>query len=174
MPVVQRALSASNRGSIKSMVRLNVFGVGLASLWTTVNTIILPERVGDLVSAETRGTILGIIGLVGIGAAALIQPVAGFLSDRSRAGVRGQERARCRRDRDWDRDGLAGSQVILSATDSNGQQRTATDSNGQQRTATDSNGGAMAAGPALARRLCHEPTDPGPVTSRDALCRLLK
>ena len=127
MPVVQRALSASNRGSIKSMVRLNVFGVGLASLWTTVNTIILPERVGDLVSAETRGTILGIIGLVGIGAAALIQPVAGFLSDRSRAGVRGQERARCRRDRDWDRDGLAGSQVILSATDSNGQQRTATE-----------------------------------------------
>ncbi len=83
MQTVHEALSKPNRASLRFMVRLNAFGVGLAALWTTVNTIILPERVGDVVSVGMRGTSLGIISLIGIGAAALIQPVAGFLSDRS-------------------------------------------------------------------------------------------
>lgn len=83
MQTLRRALTGPNRASLWFLVQLNVFGVGLAALWTTVNTIILPERVGDLVSEGMRGTSLGIISLVGIGAAALIQPVAGFLSDRS-------------------------------------------------------------------------------------------
>ncbi len=84
MQAVHRALSGSNKRAILFAARINVFGIGLAALWTTLNTTILPERVSDLVSDGRQGTGLGVISLVGIGGAALVQPIAGFISDRSR------------------------------------------------------------------------------------------
>lgn len=84
MQAVRTALTGPNRALLRFLVELNVFGIGLAALWTTVNTILLPDRVGDLVSSGMRGTALGVISLIGIGSAVLIQPIAGFVSDRSR------------------------------------------------------------------------------------------
>ena len=84
MQTVRQALSGSSKQALWFAIRINAFGIGLAALWTTMNTIILPERVADLVSAGRQGTGLGVISLIGIGAAALVEPVAGFVSDRSR------------------------------------------------------------------------------------------
>ena len=84
MRAIGKGLSGSSRHALGFAIRINAFGIGLAALWTTLNTIILPERVSDLVSDGRQGTGLGVISLIGIGAAALVEPVAGFVSDRSR------------------------------------------------------------------------------------------
>ena len=84
MRMVRKTRSGSSKQALWFAVRINAFGIGLAALWTTLNTIILPERVSELVSTGRQGTGLGVISLVGIGAAALVEPVAGFVSDRSR------------------------------------------------------------------------------------------
>lgn len=84
MQRIRRTLTGSNRQALIFAVRLNVFGIGLAALWTTLNSIILPDRVADLVGSGLRGTGLGVISLIGIGAAAIFQPIAGYVSDHSR------------------------------------------------------------------------------------------
>lgn len=84
------ASSSSRKASLLFSTRLNVFGVGLGALWITLNTIILPERVADVTSSATKGTALGVVSLIGIGGAALFQPIAGFLSDRSQLSDRRQ------------------------------------------------------------------------------------
>ena len=84
MQTIRRTLTGSSRQALIFAIRLNVYGVGLAALWTTLNSIILPDRVDALVGPSLRGTGLGIISLIGIGAAAIFQPIAGYLSDRSR------------------------------------------------------------------------------------------
>ena len=83
MRALRKAFRGTSRQAIWSAVRLNAFGIGLAALWTTLNTLILPDRVSDLVSSGREGTGLGVISFVGIGAAALFQPIAGFISDRT-------------------------------------------------------------------------------------------
>ena len=63
-------------------VRINIFGLGLMALWNTLNTVILPGRVEDTAPGNLRGSALGLISLLGIGLAAVIQPIAGRASDR--------------------------------------------------------------------------------------------
>jgi hypothetical protein len=84
MQAVHKALLGSSRQALWVALRINGCGLGLAALWTTLNTIILPDRVTDLVSDERQGTGLGVVSLIGIRAAALVQPIAGFVSDHSR------------------------------------------------------------------------------------------
>jgi MFS family permease len=63
--------------------RLSVYGLGLMALWNTVNTLVLQERVAATAPASLRGSALGFVSIVGIGIAALVQPVAGRVSDES-------------------------------------------------------------------------------------------
>ncbi|MEA2511326.1 MAG: hypothetical protein QOJ59_813 [Thermomicrobiales bacterium] len=63
--------------------RLGVYGLGLMALWNTVNTLVLQERVEATAPAAWRGSALGLVSLVGIGLAALVQPFAGRLSDEA-------------------------------------------------------------------------------------------
>jgi len=60
---------------------INIYGLGLMALWTTVNTIVLPMRIEATAPARLQGSALGLVGLVGTGIAALAQPVAGRVSD---------------------------------------------------------------------------------------------
>ena len=83
MHTVRAAMSHASGDSVRLAFRLNIFGVGLAALWTTVNSVLLPERVSDVVSPGMQGTGLGVISLIGIGSAAVIQPLAGYVSDHS-------------------------------------------------------------------------------------------
>jgi MFS family permease len=51
------------------------------ALWNTVNTLVLQDRIEATAPASWRGSALGVVSLVGIGLATLIQPFAGRLSD---------------------------------------------------------------------------------------------
>jgi MFS family permease len=51
------------------------------ALWTTVNTLVLPQRVETTVPEHVQGSALGFVGLIGIGIAALVQPIAGRVTD---------------------------------------------------------------------------------------------
>ncbi|HET8523579.1 MAG TPA: MFS transporter [Thermomicrobiales bacterium] len=64
-------------------VKLNIYGFGLMALWNTVNTVLLPQRVQATAPAALEGSALGLVSLVGIGLAAVIQPIAGRVSDRA-------------------------------------------------------------------------------------------
>jgi len=64
-------------------IKINIFGLGLMALWNTVNTIILPVRVDDVSPANLQGSAVGLVSLIGVGIAALVQPIAGRLSDAS-------------------------------------------------------------------------------------------
>src|SRR5215217_7674457 len=61
--------------------RLGIYGLGLMALWNTVNTLVLQDRVEQTAPAAWRGSALGLVSLVGIGLATVVQPFAGRLSD---------------------------------------------------------------------------------------------
>jgi MFS family permease len=64
-------------------VKLNIYGLGLMAMWNTVNTVLLPQRVDATAPPALQGSALGLISLVGIGLAAVVQPIAGRVSDRA-------------------------------------------------------------------------------------------
>lgn len=72
---------APSWGEVRRAAEINVFGIGLAALWTALNTLLLPGRVADVVPAALRGSSLGLISFLGVGVATLVQPVAGHASD---------------------------------------------------------------------------------------------
>lgn len=63
--------------------RINLYAIALSTLWTPLNSILLPDLVGESAPAGLRGSALGLITFIGIGAAVLVQPVAGAISDAS-------------------------------------------------------------------------------------------
>jgi MFS family permease len=64
-------------------VKLNIYGFGLLAMWNTVNTVLLPQRVDATAPVALQGSALGLVSLVGIGLAAVVQPIAGRVSDRA-------------------------------------------------------------------------------------------
>jgi MFS family permease len=63
--------------------RINLYAIALSALWTPLNSILLPDLVGESALPGLRGSALGLITFSGIGAAVLVQPVAGAISDAS-------------------------------------------------------------------------------------------
>ncbi len=63
--------------------RFNIYAISLAVLWTPLGTVLLQQRVSDITSQAFRDTALGIMTFVGIGIAAITQPIAGRISDRA-------------------------------------------------------------------------------------------
>lgn len=79
----QRVAQKSNlrRDSVIFALKLNIFGLGLMAFWSGINTTILPDRVTDTAPGSLQGSGVGLISLIGVGLATVIQPVVGRASD---------------------------------------------------------------------------------------------
>lgn len=64
-------------------IRLNLFGIALSALWNPLNTLVLPDLVANTSTEGLRSSALGLITFLGIGIAAVAQPIAGSMSDRA-------------------------------------------------------------------------------------------
>ena len=77
----------SSRSSTRRMdvfwfaTRINVYAISLTALWTPLNAVLIQQRISDTVPPTIQASALGLISLIGIGIAALIQPMAGRASD---------------------------------------------------------------------------------------------
>ncbi len=65
-------------------VNFSVLAFGIAAISTSLGYIILPLRVLDVAPESLKNTYLGILTFIGMGGAMLIQPAAGYLSDKTR------------------------------------------------------------------------------------------
>ena len=66
------------------LLGVSIFWLALSMLLDGLNTLVLPTQLSRLVDQGTQATILGLLTFVGLLAGALVQPVAGALSDRWR------------------------------------------------------------------------------------------
>jgi Na+/melibiose symporter-like transporter len=64
-------------------LKITVFGFALAALWGSLHTIIIQVRLLDFVPESEKTLWMGIITLVGLLLAIIVQPIAGAISDRS-------------------------------------------------------------------------------------------
>lgn len=63
---------------------LSVYWFAISYLWNSMGPIILPNLVGPpLVADSIKGSALGLLSSVGLVVAIIVQPIAGFISDRS-------------------------------------------------------------------------------------------
>lgn len=69
--------------TLRFAARFNIYSVSLTALWTPLGTLLLQQRVSDIASPAFRDTALGILTFVGIGIAAITEPIAGRISDRA-------------------------------------------------------------------------------------------
>jgi len=60
---------------------ISIFWLALSVLSDGINTLVLPLQVGLLASQSNQATLLGYLTFVGLLAGALVQPIAGALSD---------------------------------------------------------------------------------------------
>lgn len=88
----QRAVATHRRGS-GSLVNISLYAVGLSGLWTALGTPLLPIKIEEILAdgssilgfafdENDKNGALGIVSLIGLTVAALIQPLSGMLSDR--------------------------------------------------------------------------------------------
>ena len=66
--------------------KITIFGLALTALWGSLNTFIIQLRLLTLVSESEKTLWLGVITLVGLLLAMVVQPIAGAISDRSSFG----------------------------------------------------------------------------------------
>ena len=68
-----------------ALLRLGAFSFGITGFFLTMETIILPTLVLDIAPEGAKNTWLGILGFSGLVTAAVIQPIVGSYSDRTRS-----------------------------------------------------------------------------------------
>ncbi len=68
-----------------AFLRLGAFGFGISGFFMAMDTIILPVLVLGVAPAGAKNSLLGLLGLSGLVVAALVQPVVGWVSDRTRS-----------------------------------------------------------------------------------------
>ena len=64
------------------LLGISVFWLALSVLFDGINTLVLPLQIGTLASQNNQATFLGLLTFAGLLAGALIQPIAGTLSDQ--------------------------------------------------------------------------------------------
>ena len=77
--------AAAHRWSKRELVRLNAYSFGLAGFILAMDTAVLPILVLEVAPEAAKNTLLGIVGLAGLLAAALVQVPVGWASDRTRS-----------------------------------------------------------------------------------------
>jgi MFS family permease len=75
------AKTSLDRKQLISFAGINLFGLGLLGFWTVIDTLLLPDLAEHTAPAGLTGSAVGLISVVGVGLAVLIQPVAGRVSD---------------------------------------------------------------------------------------------
>ncbi|HVC33059.1 MAG TPA: MFS transporter [Chloroflexota bacterium] len=78
---MSRFASTQRTNALWFAARINVYALSLTALWTPINAVLIQQRVSQIVPDAIQGSAVGLISLVGIGLAAVIQPVAGRISD---------------------------------------------------------------------------------------------
>ena len=68
-----------------ALVRLNAYSFGLAGFVLAMDTAVLPILVLEVAPEAAKNTLLGLVGLAGLLAAALVQVPVGWASDRTRS-----------------------------------------------------------------------------------------
>ena len=68
-----------------ALLRLGALGFGITGFYMAMDAVILPVLVLGLVPEGAKNTFLGLLGLSGLVVAALVQPVVGWYSDRTRS-----------------------------------------------------------------------------------------
>lgn len=81
LTLLRRHVSTDDLRALRFAAKINILGLGLLGLWSGLNTVLLPLRVEDTAPASLRSSALGLVSLLGVGFAALIQPFAGRISD---------------------------------------------------------------------------------------------
>ena len=69
----------------RALVRLNAYSFGLAGFVLAMDSAVLPILVLEVAPEAAKNTLLGIVGLAGMLAAALVQVPVGWASDRTRS-----------------------------------------------------------------------------------------
>jgi MFS family permease len=67
---------------MRLMFGISIFWLALSMLFDGINTLILPLQLSELADQKTQATVLGLLTFIGLLTGALVQPVAGELSDR--------------------------------------------------------------------------------------------
>lgn len=75
----------SHHWSAPALARLGAFSFGTTGFFLAMETIILPTLVLDVAPAGAKNTLLGALGFSGLVAAAIVQPIVGSYSDRTRS-----------------------------------------------------------------------------------------
>ena len=78
------ALAEQNWGK-RSLIALNAYSFGIAGFILAMDTAILPILVLEVAPHAAKNTLLGIVGLAGLIATALVQVPVGWASDRTRS-----------------------------------------------------------------------------------------
>ena len=81
LPSHQNLLDWSNL----ALIRLGAFGFGMTGFFVAMDAIILPTLVLDVAPEGAKNTLLGALGFSGLLVAALVQPIVGSYSDRTRS-----------------------------------------------------------------------------------------
>ncbi|MCY4367322.1 MAG: MFS transporter [Chloroflexi bacterium] len=68
-----------------AFLRLGAFSFGITGFFLTMETIVLPTLVLDIAPEGAKNSLLGALGFSGLIAAALVQPIVGSYSDRTRS-----------------------------------------------------------------------------------------
>ena len=77
--------NSNNQWGNFALLRLGAFGFGITGFFMALDAVILPVLVLGLVPEGAKNTFLGLLGLSGLVVAALVQPVVGWYSDRTRS-----------------------------------------------------------------------------------------
>jgi len=64
-------------------IKITIFGFALAALWGSLHTFIIQVRLQGFVPKSEETLWFGVLTLVGLGVAMVVQPIAGAISDRS-------------------------------------------------------------------------------------------
>ncbi len=79
------AAVAAQQWGKRSLVMLNAYSFGVTGFVLSMDTVILPTLVLEVVPDDAKNTLLGIVGLAGLLATALVQAPVGWASDRTRS-----------------------------------------------------------------------------------------
>lgn len=71
--------------SAPALISLGAFSFGITGFFLAMETIILPTLVLDVAPEGAKNTLLGALGFSGLVAAAIVQPIVGSYSDRTRS-----------------------------------------------------------------------------------------